>query len=607
MSGIFDHTHASRRHWWIVVTSGLLTLICGTIGGVEYVRSQNGSAPLTIPTFLGAAYGAVQMIVLHAPYFEGRVNAWMESGRWLGLFTIVSTTWFLLWNRLQHEFRLMRLAQWNNHCVICGLGHKGMAIVDSIKSRDLKARIVVIDPSPNSGFVERCEDAGVCVIRMDATHRKALSTARAALAGEIIVVTVDDEINIRCAVEVRRYRQEQKSPHAFCHVHIANSYLPETLQQWTDAGADSSTTIRYFDVYDNEARRVLLNGPQERQNDPKGLAGFAPIDGFGIGVNDARIVHVIVLGMGRMGSSLVLRAAKMGHFANGKLLRISVIDRDADRQREQLLFRFPVLATANEVCNLEMHQWQADSLEARRFIELAASEPNTILHVFVCLDSNARAVEVGLRLWEIIKANRDGHLNIRIKSRASLASILENSGSGIRAFGMLEDTCSEEAFRGGRNEAMARGIHDDFVVARGPEGRRKDDPALKDWDHLREDFRESNRQQGDHMAIKLRAIGCRIVEATAPGEAITEFSRGEVELLAELEHRRWNAERRLSGWNHGTFNDPNQTKDSEKRVSKWLIPWKELPNEIKEYDRETVRKIPGWLGRAKPAMKAVRG
>ena len=44
-----------------------------------------------------------------------------------------------------------------------------------------------------------------------------------------------------------------------------------------------------------------------------------------------------------MGRSLVLRAARMGHFANGKKLRISVLDR-ADAPCQRFLFHYPALA-----------------------------------------------------------------------------------------------------------------------------------------------------------------------------------------------------------------------------------------------------------------------
>jgi hypothetical protein len=309
---------------------------------------------------------------------------------------------------------------------------------------------------------------------------------------------------------------------------------------------------------------------------------------------------MVILGNGSMGSSLVLRGAKIGHFANGKPLRISVLDHIADRQREELLFRHAILAAPNEVCALSLWQLHADSLETRTLIEQFAREPNTILHVFVCLDSDTRAVEIGLRLWELMAEHPDAHMNIRVKSEASLAPILSAAGTRVQAFGMLEDTCTEAAFRGERIEAIARAIHEEFAAARRADPASQNDASLAGWDRLREDFRESSRQQADHMAIKMRAIGCSIARASHPGKAVTEFTPGEVELLAELEHRRWIAERLLGGWRHGG------KTDNDRRIHSALVPWKDLPTGAQELVRETVRKIPRWLGMMPLELKAIR-
>src|SRR5207244_4228676 len=108
-------------------------------------------------------------------------------------------------------------------------------------------------------------------------------------------------------------------------------------------------------------------------------------------------------------------------------------------------------------------------------------------------------------------------------SQHSLAPILETKQHcdeiPLTAFGMIEDTCLEDAFRHEQNESLARAIHEAFVFERTAGSRRnpQNDPALRDWEELPENIRESNRQQADHIAIKLRAIGCKLVDASQPG------------------------------------------------------------------------------------------
>ena len=124
------------------------------------------------------------------------------------------------------------------------------------------------------------------------------------------------------------------------------------------------------------------------------------------------------------------------------------------------------------------------------------------------------------------------------------------------------------------------------------------DPSLRPWAALLDDFRESNRQQADHIGIKLRALGLEMTSAADTRDGITTFSIADIELLAEVEHRRWNAERWLAGWRYGTPSDkPN-------RINENLVSWNELHDSIKQYDRETITEIPKRLAAAK--MKVVR-
>ena len=61
--------------------------------------------------------------------------------------------------------------------------------------------------------------------------------------------------------------------------------------------------------------------------------------------------------------------------------------------------------------------------------------------------------------------------------------------------------------------------------------------------------------------------------------------------MAKMEHARWNVERLLNGWKWG------EKRDVTKKVSPYLVPWSELSIDMKEWDRQTVRKIPEFLAK----------
>jgi hypothetical protein len=133
-------------------------------------------------------------------------------------------------------------------------------------------------------------------------------------------------------------------------------------------------------------------------------------------------------------------------------------------------------------------------------------------------------------------------------------------------------------------EAVAKMIHRDYVKKQ--RGKRKDaSPELRDWDDLPGDIQYSNLSQARHISEKLRAIGCGISAADSGYTPLEKLKPEEIERLSVLEHERWVAERRASGWTLGT------KKDFLKKQSPYLVPWEDLSEQVRELDRDAVRNI----------------
>lgn len=144
-------------------------------------------------------------------------------------------------------------------------------------------------------------------------------------------------------------------------------------------------------------------------------------------------------------------------------------------------------------------------------------------------------------------------------------------------------------------EAMAKKAHEKFREGKKKQGIRED-PAMADWKDLPSSLKNSNLAQVGHYEGTLEAagFGLRKVEAGEPVKTIdfsVEEIRDKVEIMAEIEHGRWNVERLESGWTLG------EEKDVEAKRHPDLIPWALLPDDIKEYDRNAVRAMPGILAK----------
>lgn len=108
-----------------------------------------------------------------------------------------------------------------------------------------------------------------------------------------------------------------------------------------------------------------------------------------------------------------------------------------------------------------------------------------------------------------------------------------------------------------------------------------------------EQLLDSTNAQVRDIPKKIHALGYSLASDDNGGEhrRVYEFSPDEIEFLAYLEHRRWCDERKAGGWKYGPEKDVNL------RISDCLLPYEELPDQVKEYDREHAREIPAYLER----------
>lgn len=103
-----------------------------------------------------------------------------------------------------------------------------------------------------------------------------------------------------------------------------------------------------FNYYEKWAQNVLIC--QELNPEDIKKCYYRPLEGlYGIKSEDSAFVHLIVIGMSRMGVAMAIEAAHLAHFPNyeskGKRSRITFIDKNADVEKEFFMGRFKELFT----------------------------------------------------------------------------------------------------------------------------------------------------------------------------------------------------------------------------------------------------------------------
>ena len=150
---------------------------------------------------------------------------------------------------------------------------------------------------------------------------------------------------------------------------------------------------------------------------------------------------------------------------------------------------------------------------------------------------------------------------------------------------------------------IAQKIHRQYYESM-KDGPHKNRPNVKPWEELAMEFMLSNIDLARSYDEKLRLIGYRKAILGAKDnngqelEQITkfkEFKPEEIEKdpqkakddqvlqMAMQEHDRWMLEKLESGWSYAP------ARDDDHKLHDCLVPWNELPDEIKEWDKDPVR------------------
>ena len=144
-------------------------------------------------------------------------------------------------------------------------------------------------------------------------------------------------------------------------------------------------------------------------------------------------------------------------------------------------------------------------------------------------------------------------------------------------------------------EKISQGLHETYIgklkgLAWTPSERQnlEKKSSMRPWTSLDEEFKESSRAHAVDIPRKLRMISCFLAKAEKNRIPVEQFTTLELELLAEREHERWNAERLQNQWHLGE-------RDEATRTSPFLVPWRDLERKWQDVDRAMVECYPRIL------------
>jgi len=590
--------------WLVIGILGVLTVGLGTWGFYQF--GQGGQDQLS---WIDSFYLALQLFTLESGSAAGPKPLSLQVARFLAPALLAYATIRAAVALFREQWRRCRLPFWRHHVVVCGLGEKGRRLVEEFLQRG--ERVVAVDKDEANSNIPSCGEHGALVLVGDAANPLVLQKARIHRAKHLIAVTGDDGVNVEIAVQAQNQikaimgsrtpvgpaphccwgsgRGDLAPPWAgglaprcdgWCYVHLQETNLKELVggnELFT--GPEGSCPAKFFDIYENAARLVFRKHPPDTfVSDP---------------YRDE--IHLLIIGFGRMGESIALQAARQGHYASGKPVRLTVVDAEATRQLNLFLYRYPKFP---DICELSWADLRLEDPEFLRFQFLGdLSERRSPTMIFVCLEDEKQGLLGAKRLlkaWPTLQVP----ILVRVRSLTGFARLVQEGitqtlkEGRIFPFGSIGETCSLKLVLDEELDILAKANHALYVSHMEKRGKTAATrPAMAPWPVLREDYKDSNRQQAEHLAVKLRTLGCELQDLQ-PGETPGfDYYPEEIELLARMEHNRWNAERWLAGWNWCSADIDEPTRASQK-LNPYLVPYEDLPDEIKEYDRDHARDIP---------------
>jgi hypothetical protein len=308
-------------------------------------------------------------------------------------------------------------------------------------------------------------------------------------------------------------------------------------------------------------------------------------------------IHALIVGFGQHGQAIANDLIINCRTTYLDLPRITVIDPNANALEGVLRVRAPEIDACAHFTFIEGSFGSKGVSPDSGKLGQALAKAGPVTAAYVCLNIDAEALSTAGMLQSLLRAVDVGQPKIYVRLReASTLSHAPAAYQGLNAliaFGELDAVIEASEFLSNTPDSAARAFSAAYRAALPPETR--DDPAnrsAKPWDELDETFRQANRDTVAHIPAKLASagidpalwLGLAGPPRLAPGSRLFANAE-ECERLAELEHERWNTERRMDGWR--STNLPS--KDEFKRLHPSLVAYGALTDEVKEYDRVMVR------------------
>lgn len=547
----------------VPIILAVLSLALGTYGFDQLNRMATW-------TWWDSLYSGLTMFALGAQPPAGSRD-WpmtLQVARFVAAVSVGWTAVVAVMRAVSHEWRRLRVPMLRKHVIVVGSGESAFHLRSLMPEKSIH---VALDPAVRAPAVEHT--AGAVIIHAASLDTSTMASAAVHRAAHIFIATGRDATNRVIASEVRDYVAASGHAHSLtCHLELPRAERsllrsPASLRALRAAGFE----VRVFDLSRVAARAIMRTHPPH--------AGRLPFDG------DPPL-HVLIVGFGEIGEALTKQVLRTCHYCDRKRVKLTVVDNGNLASWERFRAETPGLDLVADVSFVN---------EAPSSI---TNDKWDVFQVAGAFDA-AYIATADIEAAYVLAADASTGLGSKIAPCPLVVCVpgvseaqLGLAQSGVSVFDPAS-AWTKESLLDDALDMAAKREHERYLkdrdAARVIGAVRK--AAEHPWDEIPEWIRDKNRDRIDFDPVVDAIV--RLTPLVIAGESASSES---VELLAEIEHRRWMAGAVLAGFQFG------EPRDEERKfLHENLVSYDLLPDQTKEYDRQAMRDTLARLANKAPA------
>lgn len=562
--------------WWIVGILGIISFFLA-IKGFSILFAEAGIER----NYIDLAFQSMKIFGMEfVDEFKSPLPWQLEVSRWLSPAVVLYTAGKAILYFIRREFKSVLIKYQKDHIIVTSLNQNSRYLVSDLLKQ--KEKVIVIAGFEKLNKLDLIEKEGATIVEGDITSEKFLKNTAVHNAKYLVFIDNDDEKNISSAISIYSYLAKfGKNKKQTLFTHVSNDLKLNELkelnffEEFTEQNRiNQNCEIRIFSANERTAR-VLFNK-------------YSPDIFMPTHSPEQEQLNVAVIGSRNLAQSMIIRLTRLGHFANLKKNHITFFHDNANIVTK-LERNFKKI---KDLIDIELVSDNLELFDVDKFEISHQKHPFSVVYILCENDALSSGI-----LNKLSKVNAEKKLDVvltlvnpnGILSKWYSPKNLQNIQ--LHKFNIIEESFTKEALISEKLDELAKIIHADYLSKIEQLNPEKD--SHQPWDLLPLDFKNQNREQADHIFVKLRILG----DNKNLDELFKNIAPDQIELLAEIEHNRWWAHMVLSGWTY------NKTRNDLKKQHTDLIPYAELSEETKEYDRNTIKNIPKLLALLKEAKK----